>query len=79
MFDHINYCNITADVSDEVSDEVRTDDWNDESVIIEEKTGDEFLIELYRERSFLYDKSNINFKDCLMKQNAWIELSKIMT
>ncbi|KYN07874.1 hypothetical protein ALC62_01152, partial [Cyphomyrmex costatus] len=37
------------------------------------------LLELYRERPFLYDKSNINFKDCLMKQNAWLEISKTMT
>ncbi|XP_077273371.1 uncharacterized protein LOC143903554 isoform X2 [Temnothorax americanus] len=49
-----------------------------ENVVIAEKSGDEFLIELYRERSFLYDKRNANFKNTLMKQNAWNEISKTM-
>lgn len=79
MSDHINYCNSIADLSDEIS----TDDCDNgcipASVDIEEKSGDKLLIELYRERPFLYDKSNASFKDCLMKQNAWIEIFKIMT
>lgn len=78
MSDHFNYCNIITDLPDEIS----TNDWDDGCepayVNIEEKKGDELLIELYRERPFLYDKSNASFKDCLMKQNAWIEISKIM-
>ena len=41
--DHLNYCNIT-----DLSDEINTDDWNDDcepaSVNIEEKSGDELLI-----------------------------------
>lgn len=76
MSDHSNYCNI-ADSPDEIS----TDDYDNELVYvnIEEKSGDELLIELYRERPFLYDKNNTNFKDCLMKQNAWVEISEIMT
>lgn len=79
MSDHLNYCNTMVDLSNEINIE----DWNNNcefaSVNIEEKNGDELLIELYRERSFLYDKNNGNFKDSLMKQNAWIEISKIMT
>lgn len=82
MSDHFNYCNI-ADFPDEMSVQKYTDDNESESRDqcddIKEKSGDELLIELYRERPFLYDKSNINFKNCLMKQNAWIEISKIMT
>lgn len=46
MSDHSNYCNITADLLDEIS----TDDWDDGCepayVNIEEKKGDKFLIEL---------------------------------
>ncbi|XP_018308414.1 uncharacterized protein, partial [Mycetomoellerius zeteki] len=72
MSDHLKYCNIS-----DSSVEINTEDYTD--INIEEKKGDELLIELYRERTFLYDKSNINFKDCLMKQNAWLEISKIMT
>lgn len=45
---------------------------------IEEKSGDDFLIELFRQRSYLYDKENLNFKNTAMKQNAWNEISKIM-
>lgn len=78
MSDHLNYCKMTADLSNEIS----IDDWNDNCKLahnIDEKKGDEFLIELYRECPFLYDKSNASFKDCLMKENAWIEISKIMT
>jgi len=74
MSDHLNYCNIIADLP-----EISTDNNCEPACInIEEKSGDELLIELYRERPFLYDKSNVNFKDCIMKQNAWIEISKIM-
>lgn len=73
MSDHLHYCKINTDLLD----------WNDDcestNINIEEKSGDELLIELYRKRPFLYDKSNANFKNCLMKQNAWIEISKIMT
>lgn len=47
-------------------------------VIIEEKEGDDYLIELYRERKHLYDKNDNNFKDKQMKENAWMEISTIM-
>ena len=33
---------------------------------------------LHRERPFLYDKKNSNFKNILMKENAWKKISKIM-
>lgn len=45
---------------------------------IEEKVGDDYLIDLYRERRFLYDKRDKNFKDNQMKETAWLEISKIM-
>lgn len=76
MSDHLNYCKMT-----DLSNEISIDDWDDNCTLthnIDEKKGDELLIELYRERPFLYDKSNASFKDCLMKENAWIEISKIM-
>lgn len=77
MFDHLNYCNITIDDGDFSTDNY--DDNTEQYIDIEEKSGDELLIELYRERPFLYDKSHPSFKDCLMKQNAWTEISKTMT
>jgi len=49
-----------------------------DDIKIEEKVGDDYLIELYRERRFLYDKQDRNFKDNKMKENAWLEISKIM-
>lgn len=50
-----------------------------ENVIsIEEKDGDAFLIELYRERPFLYNKAHKDFKNKIIKDNAWNEVSKIM-
>ncbi|XP_067205455.1 uncharacterized protein [Linepithema humile] len=49
-----------------------------ENIAIEEKNGDAFLIELYRERLFLYNKRHNDFKDRIIKDNAWNEMSKIM-
>ncbi|KYQ54062.1 hypothetical protein ALC60_07031, partial [Trachymyrmex zeteki] len=48
-----------------------------ENIAIEEKEGDDFLIELYRERKFLYDKSHRDFKNKQIKENAWFEISTI--
>src|SRR5436190_19810684 len=47
-------------------------------ICIEEKDGDAFLIELYRERPFLYNKGHNEFKNKVVKDNAWNEISKIM-
>ena len=41
-----------------------------ENIVIEEKKGDDFLIKLYRERKFLYDKSHRDFKNKQIKENA---------
>lgn len=78
MSDHQNYCNrfineisISTQETEDFSDDV-------ESIVCTEKSSDDFLIELYKERPFLYDKRNQNFKDAAMKQNAWEEISKIM-
>lgn len=70
--DHQDYCSIA------ITEDIRNSSDDSENIIIEEKSGDDFLIELFRERSFLYDKSNSNFKNILMKQNAWNEISKTM-
>ncbi|XP_024893637.1 uncharacterized protein LOC112468611 [Temnothorax curvispinosus] len=89
MSDHDNYCNnftykvsITApdieDFSDDHTQDIGGFSNDSESIISAEKSGDGFLIKLYRERSFLYDKRNPTFKDKLMKQNAWNEISKTM-
>ncbi|KYM97066.1 hypothetical protein ALC62_12257 [Cyphomyrmex costatus] len=50
----------------------------DNDLKIDEKEGEDYLIDLYRERHFLYDKRDRNFKDNEMKANAWLEISKIM-
>jgi len=34
-----------------------------DDIKIEEKVGDNYLIELYREQRFLYDKQDRNFKE----------------
>ncbi|XP_011689937.1 PREDICTED: uncharacterized protein LOC105451269 [Wasmannia auropunctata] len=76
MSDHQNYCG-TSDT--DISQNIELSFSNEsENLIFNEKSGDEFLIALYRERPFLYDKQNQNFKDTLMKQNAWNEISKTM-
>ncbi|KYM94016.1 hypothetical protein ALC62_15373 [Cyphomyrmex costatus] len=75
MSDHQSYC--STNESSNFSENVECFD-DSENIIIEEKGGDEFLIALYRERPFLYDKKNPNFKDTLMKENAWNEISKTM-
>lgn len=48
------------------------------NITIEEKEGDDFLIELYIERIYLYDKSHRDFKNKIIKENAWVEISNIM-
>ncbi|XP_039310142.1 uncharacterized protein LOC105207291 isoform X2 [Solenopsis invicta] len=78
MSDHSQYCQIYND-SLETSTDDKQDNCDPVFINVEEKQGDELLIELYRERVFLYDKSNANYKNFLMKENAWIEISKIMT
>jgi len=50
----------------------------DDDLKIDKKKGDNCLIDLYRERRFLYDKQDKNFKNNEMKANAWSEISKIM-
>lgn len=49
-----------------------------ENISIEEKDSDALLIELYRERPFLYNKGHNDFKNKIIKDNAWNEISKIM-
>ncbi|XP_071652301.1 uncharacterized protein [Temnothorax longispinosus] len=51
---------------------------NENNISIEEKDSDAFLIELYRERPFLYNKGHKDFKNIIIKDNAWKEISKIM-
>ncbi|XP_070162285.1 uncharacterized protein [Polyergus mexicanus] len=51
----------------------------DANIHVPEKMGDDYLIELYRERRFLYDKKNRDFKNNEIKNNAWKEMSLIMT
>lgn len=48
------------------------------NISVPEKVGDEYLIELYKERRFLYDKSHRDFKDNVLKNNVWKEISSIM-
>lgn len=48
------------------------------NINVPEKVDDNYLIQLYRERRFLYDKSHRDFKDNELKNNAWKEISSIM-
>lgn len=48
------------------------------NVSIQEKDSDALLIELYKERPFLYNKGHNDFKNKIIKDNAWNEISKIM-
>lgn len=68
-----------ASTSDAYTDNVITlKSIESENVDTQEKIGDDYLIELYRERTFLYDKSHRDFKNKIMKENAWSEISNIM-
>jgi len=46
--------------------------------VIEGKESDDFLIQLYKERRYLYDKSHKDFQNKQIKENAWFEISTIM-
>ncbi|XP_011161138.1 uncharacterized protein LOC105196748 isoform X2 [Solenopsis invicta] len=78
MGDH-HYTNLT-DEYDTINPIVyiKTMEYSPETVTIEEKEGDDVLIELYKERKFLYDNSHQDFKNKQKKENAWIEISHIM-
>lgn len=78
MSDHQNYCNNFLDENSIDTQDIEASADDSQSIIDAEKSGDDLLIELYRERQYLYDKKHQNYKDTLMKQNAWIEISKIM-
>lgn len=76
MSDHQYYCDsIANEINIGIQD---TENLSDNFENDKERSGDDFLIELYRERPYLYDKRNNNFKNTLMKQNAWNEISKTM-
>ncbi|XP_036144745.1 uncharacterized protein LOC114255304 [Monomorium pharaonis] len=64
-----------------INEETVTDiNENATNACVQEKIEDDYLIELYREeRRFLYDKRNRDFKDNELKNNAWEEISLIMT
>ncbi|XP_011629739.1 uncharacterized protein LOC105422137 isoform X2 [Pogonomyrmex barbatus] len=49
-----------------------------ENIASEQKDNDDYLIELYKERRYLYDHNHQDFKNKLIKENAWIEISVIM-
>ncbi|XP_011873622.1 PREDICTED: uncharacterized protein LOC105565222 isoform X2 [Vollenhovia emeryi] len=77
MSDHQDYCNsFIHGESDDTQNEI--EDFPDNARSIEDKNSDDYLIELFRERSFLYDKSNPDFKNTLMKQDAWNKISHTM-
>ncbi|XP_066596989.1 uncharacterized protein [Prorops nasuta] len=75
--DHTDYCSYYYDDNDDPDEPIVSNDVVEHNNNV--KDGDELLIDLYKERSFLYDKRNRNFKDIIMKTNAWTEISRIMT
>ncbi|KYN08465.1 hypothetical protein ALC62_00543 [Cyphomyrmex costatus] len=46
--------------------------------VIEGKDSDDVLIQLYKERRYLYDNSHKDFPNKQIKGNAWFEISTIM-
>lgn len=66
-------------INEETINETDTGNAIETNIYISEKMGDDYLIELYRERRFLYDKRHRDFKDSELKNNAWKEISSIMT
>lgn len=75
MSDHQNYCNNFT--YDNIKD-VESFSHNSESTNVREKNGDDVLIELFKQREFLYDKNDPDFKNSTIKQKAWMEISKMM-
>ncbi|XP_066585662.1 uncharacterized protein [Prorops nasuta] len=72
--DHQDYCNVYCPNDFDDEDDSACNFLENNNL----KRGDELLIELYKERPFLYDKKEKNFKDTIMKSNAWMEISKLM-
>jgi len=44
-----------------------SNEYENNNISIEEKDGDAFLIELYRDRPFLYNKGHNDFKNKIVK------------
>lgn len=74
---HLYFCQVPDEAFKNEVAENNNPNKNDD-LNIDEKVGDDYLIDLYRERRFLYDKRDKNFKDNVMKETAWLEISKIM-
>ena len=51
----------------------------DENDVRYQGVGDYKLIQLYRERRYLYDKTHNDFRNNLAKENGWKEISQIMS
>nr|XP_012217815.1 PREDICTED: uncharacterized protein LOC105669428 [Linepithema humile] len=67
------------DIKDEeIIIETDNGDATDTNIYVPDKTGDDYLIKLYRERKFLYDKKHRDFRDNELKIDAWKEISTIM-
>lgn len=63
---------------EEYVDDIDTKNVSVNNISVPEKEGDDYLIQLHRERRFLYDKSHRDFRDNELKNNAWKEISSIM-
>jgi len=74
-----NSCTWNEEWPDTINEEIYETDIENTNINVPEKIGDDYLIELYRERRFLYDKKHRDFKDNELKHNAWEEISLIMT
>lgn len=67
--DHSYACEFENEIYNiKVADNNTLNDMDD--VKVDEKVGDDYLIDLYRERRFLYDKQDKTLKDNAMKENA---------
>ncbi|XP_066589208.1 uncharacterized protein [Prorops nasuta] len=72
MCDHNNYAKMLTNNNLVESEE------EDYEMYFTLKRGEELLIELFKERPFLYDNQHPGFKDITARQNAWMDISKIM-
>lgn len=72
MTDHEYYESNEYVCSEDLSNEREND------ISMEEKDADALLIELYKKHPFLYDKTHNDFKNKIIRANAWKEISKVM-
>jgi len=75
MFDHRDYSSSFVEEEEKEFLDDGLDEFNQNSLNKYTKYGDELLIDMVRIRPYLYDKNISNYKDTIMKENAWTEIA----